>query len=205
MTDAEKAKQIWLGLLFGAVIFVLMGTVSIVSAYLSKFGLVFDGVLLLVAVILAPSVWRWQRRLLCTTASAQQQGFTPNRLKPFDFSGGKSGGTMATRSQHVLGIVALVLAMGGTPLALMGQLTWSISPLFSVIAMVVPLIFGIIAWRSPAGKAAVIFSTIILVTTGPILIGSAVMFRDLGSRQGMASLTPPIPIEQPPPVPRISR
>jgi hypothetical protein len=193
LTDAEKAKLMWLGLLFGSVTFIVMGTVPVLLASFPARGLLVIGVLMLIVAILAPFGQRWQRRFLCSTAWARQQGFTPDGLRLFDFGGGAAGSSAASRIHHAVGITALVLSVAGIQLSLMGQRMWGLSPWFSFIAIFVPLILGFLAWRSPAGKAAVMFSTLILLTTGPMLFGMAWMHRDLGNAPGIAKEPPPIP------------
>ena len=55
LTDAEKAKLMWQGLLFGGVMCVVMGTVPVLLASFPARGLLIIGVLMLIVAILALS------------------------------------------------------------------------------------------------------------------------------------------------------
>ena len=92
----------------------------------------------------------------------------------------------------------MLLALAGPQLSIMGQIVWNINPWFSFLGIIVPLILGIIAWRSPAGKAAVVTSTFILLVTGPQLVGMAKMHRDIGRFPGIVKQPPPILIPSEP-------
>jgi hypothetical protein len=114
--------------------------------------------------------------------------------------GAQSGGAAASRIKRTIGIAALVLAFAAFPLSHMNEMMWGYNPWFSIIPLIVSLILGMIAWRIPAGKAAVIFSAFILLNTGPMLVRSATMFRNPGISYDIAKRPPPLsmpPLREP--------
>lgn len=86
MTDAERAKVAERGGAYGlwvATTFALPLAFALV--YQSHLAIVIAAVLVTVHIICVPIWQKKQKRFLCSTAWAKEQGFTPERIRLFAF------------------------------------------------------------------------------------------------------------------------
>ena len=94
MTDAERKQIIKRSGIYGLWCAATAAIpISNAVTYPSRFTFIAAAVLCTVHIICIPVWLRWQRRFLCSTQWAREQGFRPDALKLFRFHFGETGVT----------------------------------------------------------------------------------------------------------------